>query len=98
IWLVTRGGDGETTVREVRAAMPNPSICARSVAGLLWRDEMQDLLALHQVPLRSRNRTRRELIDVIIETMSPETVRRMVRDALRRRRVRAAGIRARLAE
>jgi hypothetical protein len=83
---------------EPRAACPidvvqrgadNPRVCIRATAGLLWRDEMLELLADHGMANGMLSKPRRDLVATLVAAFDEATLCTEVRTRLRLRLQRA---------
>lgn len=82
IWLV---GKAASDPLELRAGSLNPTRCARSVAGLLWRDEMLAVAEQHGFDHIRASWPRRRLIDELSSNLGPDQLHRAVLRKLRSR-------------
>lgn len=82
--MVADGSDG-VTVSEHRAGTMNPSVDGQSLATLLWRDEVVELLEERGLMRGLRSKPRSVLWAALAEHLSVDEVRRAVREALRHR-------------
>ena len=74
---------------EVRPGSRNSDVCSRSTAGLLWREEMLDLLASYGFEKGTLSKPRRALLDRLVESFDARVLAGHVRSQLRTRLRRA---------
>ena len=84
--IVTQRGPRDGICFEsVRQARINRDVHLFSVAQLLWKSEAIGLLAELGVPPKALRQNRSELYGMLVEVMTPASLRRKVRDCLRAR-------------
>lgn len=79
---------GARPLDELRTGAPNPGVCMRATAGLLWRDEMLELL-VDGGASGMGGRPRRDLVAAIVDVFDEVTLCAEVRQRLRERLRRA---------
>ena len=86
-WGITTASytDSKVELVDLRRASPNPSVDPRSVATLLWRDEILDELLRRGLAVGIRSKPRSVLCDRLIESINVTELQQLVRDRLRSR-------------
>jgi hypothetical protein len=84
IWEATCGVDATVILEERRAPITNNRISPQQVVQLLWRNEVLEALKELGVNVRTKA-TRRELWEMLIDTLCPPDLFKTVRDRLRAR-------------
>jgi hypothetical protein len=82
---VRSGIRGGVIFETIRTARPNPQVALYSVAQLLWRSEVIELLSLVGVAPKVLRQPRAALYQLLVESVRPTDLRRIVRDCLRSR-------------
>lgn len=85
LWLAREGADGTVQLEFVRAASENPRQEARSLLGLLWRQEALALARAHATGKVRASANRATLYDQLAAAADVPTARKWVADALCRR-------------
>jgi hypothetical protein len=88
-WSIWLASDANAQLVEVRSGSRNPEVCSRSLAGLLWRDEMLACLVDHNLSNGLNHKPRRQLIDALVSNLGSEVLASEVRCRLRERLRRA---------
>lgn len=83
IWIAEPGARSE--IVKVRASGINPAQCPRSLAQLLWRDEMLFVLQERGLDSGMLRKPRRDLISALCDRVTVAELGTIVRDQIRRR-------------
>jgi len=77
---------GEIKLETIRAGLRNESVDYKSVASLLWRDEMLELLATHTGTLKGyKSKSRFDLSGIIADIIDTTIIEDYVRSSLKAR-------------
>ena len=82
---VARVESGELQFSDLKVAINNPSLDARFVAMLLWRDEALDLLQEVGHTKGVQSKCKAEIYDLLVDLISLDELRDRVRARLRQR-------------
>lgn len=77
------GARGAIVFDSLRAARPNPQISLHSVAQLLWRNEVVEILSEFDVKPKTLRQPRAVLYQLLVDLLRPADLRRRVRDCLK---------------
>jgi hypothetical protein len=73
------------SLRRTRIARLNPDLCARSIANLLWRDELLKALATFGLDGGLHSKSSAVLVDALIEALSAAEISQVARAMIRAR-------------
>lgn len=84
IWSASQKGQ-VITLTNKRLARPNPQISALALAQFLWRDEALQFLAERQMDCGMKSKSRQQLWEKLISTLTIEELGHLVRRTLKSR-------------
>lgn len=85
IWVVRQSRVNHVKLRAVRESSFNPSVDSYSIAQLLWRDEMLEILKTLGLERGMLSRPRRDLQRKLAENVEKDLLKSLVRECLKAR-------------
>lgn len=83
--IIEAKGSIDVALSVCRSASANPAVCPKSVAGLLWRDELLSALEKHEIDRGVRSKPRAAMIERLVSCLDDSEVRRIVRESMKSR-------------